>query len=163
MQALRCSAPVWVPCVVGMLPAGAQSMAEMLLGGNLPVWNCCVSVKLLFDGRLPAGACCVVGDSHSGFLGGEAPSWGSLCVSQAAIWWEAPGWDLLHGGELPFGVPWALQFELTVWCLSFQSGACCMAGMLPVAGRLPVWLRYMVGSSHFGFPGRDAPSMGLIV
>lgn len=140
MQALRCSAPVWVPCVVGMLPAGAQSMAEMLLGRNLPVWNCCVSVKLLFDGRLPAGACCVVGDSHSGFLGGEAPSWGSLCVSQAAIWWEAPGWDLLHGGELPFGVPWQGCSQL---------GARCVTGMLPVGGRLPLWVHYMVGSSHF--------------
>ena len=38
-----------------------------------------------------------------------------------------------------------------------------MTEMLPVGGRLPVWVHSMVGSSHFGFPGRDAPGMGLIV
>lgn len=99
-------APVWVPRVVGMLPAGAQSVAEMLpFGWEFPVWSCCVSVKLLSGEKLPAGACCLVGDSHSGFLGGEAPSLGFV------VWWRLSqlgfvvcqsSRDLLGGSQMRF-------------------------------------------------------------
>lgn len=93
----------------------------------------------------------MVGGSQSGFvtwweapilgsLAGMLPVWGSLHDKDAPIWWKAPNLGSLHGGKLPFWVPWQGCSQL---------GAHCVTEMLPVGGRLPLWVHYMVGTSHF--------------